>query len=127
MRRGLCEEAIRLARTLVHLMPDEPEAAGLLALLLLQDARRDARVDEAGDLVPLEAQDRTRWDADAIAEGAARLDAALRRGEPGPYQVQAAIAACHATAATAARDRLGARSRGCTASWCAWCRRRSSS
>jgi RNA polymerase sigma-70 factor (ECF subfamily) len=98
----LCEEAIRLARTLEHLMPDEPETAGLLALLLLQDARRDARVDEAGDLVPLDAQDRTRWDADAIAEGVARLDAALRRGEPGPYQVQAAIAACHATAATAA-------------------------
>ena len=102
VRRGLCEEAIRLARTLEHLMPDEPETAGLLALLLLQDARRDARVDEAGDLVPLDAQDRTRWDADAIAEGVARLDAALRRGEPGPYQVQAAIAACHATAATAA-------------------------
>jgi RNA polymerase sigma-70 factor (ECF subfamily) len=102
VRRGLCEEAIRLARTLEQLMPDEPEAAGLLALLLLQDARRDARVDAASNLVPLEAQDRTRWDTDAIAEGVARLEAALRRGEPGPYQVQAAIAACHATAGSAA-------------------------
>jgi RNA polymerase sigma-70 factor (ECF subfamily) len=102
VRRGLCEEAIRLARTLAHLMPDEPETGGLLALLLLQDARRDARVDAGGELVPLEAQDRTRWDASAIEEGIARLDAALRRGEPGPYQVQAAIAACHASAATAA-------------------------
>ncbi len=102
VRRGLCEEAIRLARTLEHLMPDEPETGGLLALLLLQDARRDARVDAGGELVPLEAQDRSRWDARAIDEGIARLDAALRRGEPGSYQVQAAIAACHATAATAA-------------------------
>jgi RNA polymerase sigma-70 factor (ECF subfamily) len=98
VRAGLCAEAMRLARTLVGLMPDEPEAMGLLALLLLTDARRAARVDEAGDLVPLEEQDRTRWDADAISEGLDRLDAALRRRRPGPYQVQAAIAACHAAA-----------------------------
>jgi RNA polymerase sigma-70 factor (ECF subfamily) len=98
VRAGLCAEAIRLARTLAGLMPDEPEAIGLLALLLLTDARRAARLDDKGDLVPLEEQDRTRWDADAIAEGLERLDAALRRGQPGPYQVQAAIAACHAAA-----------------------------
>jgi RNA polymerase sigma-70 factor (ECF subfamily) len=101
VRDGLCAEAIDLARTLRSLMPDEPEVSGLLALMVLQHSRRDARVDAAGELVPLEQQDRTRWDADAITEGVALLDAALRRGEPGPYQVQAAIAACHATAAHA--------------------------
>jgi len=98
IRVQLSEEAIRLAHTLVDLMPDEPEAVGLLALLLLTDARRAARLDAAGDLVPLEEQDRTRWDHTTIEEGLAHLDAALRRGEPGPYQVQAAIAACHADA-----------------------------
>lgn len=102
VRSGLCDEAIHLARTLVALMPDEPEAVGLLALMLLHDARRAGRVDEAGDLVPLEAQDRTRWDAQAIAEGTALLEAALRRQRPGPYQLQAAIAACHATTTDAA-------------------------
>ena len=102
VRRGLCAEAVRLARTLTRLMPDEPEALALLALMLLHDARRAARVDDAGDLVPLEEQDRTRWDRDAIGEGLDLLDAALRRGRPGPYQVQAAIAACHATARDAA-------------------------
>ncbi|HEV7525818.1 MAG TPA: RNA polymerase sigma factor [Acidimicrobiia bacterium] len=101
IRVQLSAEAIRLARTLAALMPDEPEAIGLLALLLLTDARRGARVDAAGDLIPLEEQDRTRWDRDSIEEGVERLDAALRRGEPGPYQVQAAIAACHAGADTA--------------------------
>ena len=101
IRDQFCAEAIRLARVLVTLMPDEPEASGLLALLLLQDARRAARVDEHGDLVTLEEQDRARWDHDAIAEGTSILDAALRRGEPGPYQVQAAIAACHGRAGTA--------------------------
>jgi RNA polymerase sigma-70 factor, ECF subfamily len=101
VRAGLCAEAIRLARTLAELMPDEPEAVGLLALMLLQDSRRAARVDDAGALVTLEDQDRSQWDADEIAEGVALLEAALRRGEPGPYQVQAAIAACHASAADA--------------------------
>ncbi len=98
VREGLCDEAIRLARVLAELMPDEPEVSGLLALMLLHHARRAARVDEAGDLVPLEEQDRTVWDRDAITDATALLDAALRRGEPGPYQLQAAIAACHATA-----------------------------
>ena len=101
----LCAEAIRLARTLAALMPDEPEALGLLALMLLHDARRDARVDGDGDLVPLEEQDRTRWDQDGDRRGRRRCSTRRsRRGEPGPYQVQAAIAACHATArATRAR------------------------
>lgn len=98
VRQSLCDEAIRLERTLVEVMPDEPEAVGLLALMLLHHARRAARVDDRGDLVPLEEQDRTRWDTDAIAEGTTLLHAALRRDRPGPYQVQAAIAACHATA-----------------------------
>ena len=102
MRRALCAEAIRLARVLAALMPDEPEALGLLALMLLHDARREARVDAAGDLVPLEQQDRTSWDRTAIDEGLALLDAAIRRTRPGPYQVQAAIVACHATALRAA-------------------------
>ena len=102
MRRELCTEAIRLARTLARLMPDEPEALGLLALMLLHDARRAGRVDAAGDLVLLGEQDRTLWDRDAIDEGLAVLDAALRRGEPGPYQLQAAIAARHAAAVEAA-------------------------
>ncbi|WP_182901513.1 RNA polymerase sigma factor [Microbispora sp. H10830] len=99
VRHDLSAEAIRLARVLVRLMPEEPEAAGLLALMLLHHARRAARLDEAGDLVVLEDQDRGRWDAGQIAEGVALLDGTLRRGRPGPYQVQAAIAACHATAA----------------------------
>ncbi|GAA2130126.1 sigma-70 family RNA polymerase sigma factor [Actinomadura napierensis] len=102
VRADLCAEAIRLARVLAGLMPDEPEVRGLLALLLLQDSRRAARQDAAGDLVPLDEQDRARWDGAQIADGVRLLDEALRRGEPGPYQVQAAIAACHATAATAA-------------------------
>jgi len=102
MRRQLTIEAIRLGRALATLMPDEPEAVGLLALMLLHDARRDARVDPAGDLVPLEEQDRARWDHLAITEGVALLDAAARRESPGPYQVQAAIARCHVTAPTAA-------------------------
>jgi RNA polymerase sigma-70 factor (ECF subfamily) len=102
MRLGLCAEAIRLARALSQLMPDEPEALGLLALMFFHDARRGTRVDDAGDLVRLEDQDRSRWDAGEIGEGVAILDAALRRGRPGAYQVQAAIAACHATAARAA-------------------------
>jgi RNA polymerase sigma-70 factor, ECF subfamily len=101
VRQGLSAEAIRLARVLVRLMPSEPEAGGLLALMLLHDARRLARLDAAGDLVTLEDQDRSRWDSASISEGVAVLEAALRQGQPGPYQIQAAIAACHATAATA--------------------------
>ncbi|HEX4700525.1 MAG TPA: RNA polymerase sigma factor [Pseudonocardiaceae bacterium] len=101
LRRGLSAEAIRLARVLVQLMPDEPEAVGLLALMLLHDARRGTRLDDNGDLVLLADQDRGRWDTAEIDDGVALLDGALRRGRPGPYQVQAAIAACHATAADA--------------------------
>ncbi|HUB22444.1 MAG TPA: RNA polymerase sigma factor [Streptosporangiaceae bacterium] len=99
VRANLSAEAIRLARVLATLMPDEAEAAGLLALMLLHDARRPARLDAHGDLVTLEDQDRGKWDAAEIAEGVTVLHGALRRGQPGPYQVQAAIAACHATAA----------------------------
>jgi len=102
MRQGLCAEAIRLARAVAHLMPDEPEALGLLALMLFHDARRGARVDGAGDLVTLEDQDRSRWDGREIDEGTGLLETALRRRNPGPYQLQAAIAACHATAPEAA-------------------------
>jgi RNA polymerase sigma-70 factor, ECF subfamily len=102
VRQALCTEAIRLTRTLATLMPDEPEALGLLALMLLHHARRDGRVDDAGDLVTLEEQDRSRWDASEIEEGLGVLDAALRHESAGYYQLQAAIAACHATAETAA-------------------------
>jgi len=101
VRTNLCAEAIRLARVLARLMPDEPEVLGLLALLLLHDARRGTRVDAAGELVTLEDQDRTAWDRAEADEGAALLETALRRGRPGPYQIQAAIAACHTTATTA--------------------------
>ncbi|MET9411878.1 RNA polymerase sigma factor [Streptomyces sp. NPDC002935] len=101
VRTNLCAEAIRLARVLARLMPDEPEVLGLLALLLLHDARRGTRVDAAGGLVTLEDQDRTAWDTSEADEGAALLETALRRGRPGPYQIQAAIAACHTTAAMA--------------------------
>jgi len=101
LRPDLSGEAIRLGRLLAGLMPDEPEAAGLLALMLLQDARSAARLDAQGELVSLEDQDRTRWDRAKIAEGIALLEAALRRQRAGPYQVQAAIAACHAEALTA--------------------------
>lgn len=98
VREGLSNEAIRLTRTLAGLMSDEPEVLGLLALMLLHHARRATRVDGEGDLVLLNDQDRTRWDQIAIAEGARLLDVALGRKLPGPYQLQAAIAACHATA-----------------------------
>jgi RNA polymerase sigma-70 factor, ECF subfamily len=95
VRRELCEEAIRLAKLLAVLMPDEPEALGLLALLLFQDSRREARTAPGGDLVLLADQDRSLWNADRIDEGHRVLDRALRLRSPGPYQVQAAIAALH--------------------------------
>ncbi|HEX4863316.1 MAG TPA: RNA polymerase sigma factor [Acidimicrobiales bacterium] len=100
VRVDLSEEGIRLARLLVELMPDEPEAIGLLALMLLHDARRPARADDDGALISLEEQDRSRWNSAMISEGCALLDAALKRRRPGPYQVQAAIAACHDQART---------------------------
>jgi RNA polymerase sigma-70 factor, ECF subfamily len=98
IRAQLCDEAIRLARALSTLMPDEPEAAGLLALMLFHHSRRRARLDASGDLVTLEDQDRTLWDGAEIDEAHARLEAALRHGRAGPYQLQAAIAACHTDA-----------------------------
>jgi RNA polymerase sigma-70 factor (ECF subfamily) len=98
VRAELCEEAIRLARILAELLPDEPEVAGLLALLLLTDARRAARLDDGGEPVLLADQDRALWDGEKIGEGAAQVEEALRSGRPGPYQLQAAIAACHSTA-----------------------------
>jgi RNA polymerase sigma-70 factor, ECF subfamily len=101
VRADLCDEAIRLGRLLARLMPDDAETAGLLALMLLHDSRRAARTDDAGRYVALPDQDRTRWDAARIAEGTAELDRGLRLRRPGPYQLQAAIAALHATAATA--------------------------
>ncbi|MFB7797958.1 RNA polymerase sigma factor [Isoptericola sp. NPDC056134] len=97
----LAAEAIRLTRQLVGAVPDDAEAAGLLALLLLHHARRDARTTAAGELVPLDRQDRSRWDTTAIAEGVALLQRALARDRLGPYQAQAAIAALHDDAATA--------------------------
>ena len=102
VREDLCAEAIRLGRLLAELLPDEPEVQGLLALLLLTDARRAARATPGGDLVPLADQDRGRWDRDRIAEGQAIVRRCLRRNQPGPYQVQAAIAAVHSDAPTAA-------------------------
>jgi RNA polymerase sigma-70 factor (ECF subfamily) len=101
-RPDLCAEAIRLGRLLGDLMPDEPEVAGLLALMLLVDARGPARTDPAGALILLADQDRSRWDRALIAEGQAIVRQCLRRGQPGPYQIQAAINAVHADAATAA-------------------------
>jgi RNA polymerase sigma-70 factor (ECF subfamily) len=95
VRGELCREAIRLGRLLVRLMPDEAEASGLLALMLLHDARREARVDAHGRFVALPDQDRALWDGGRIREGERMLEAALRLGRPGPFQVQAAIAALH--------------------------------
>ena len=100
VRRELTAEAIRLTRVLASLMPEEPESLGLLALLLLQDSRRDARQSTEGELVLLRHQDRSRWDATRIAEGLAILDRVASLGPPGPYQLQAAIAGQHARAAT---------------------------
>jgi RNA polymerase sigma-70 factor (ECF subfamily) len=95
VRDDLCDEALRLAGVLCVLMPDEPEAHGLYALMVLQDARRAARLDAAGELVLLADQERALWDAGAIARGQAALDRALALRRPGPYQLQAAIAALH--------------------------------
>ncbi|WP_406636277.1 RNA polymerase sigma factor [Amycolatopsis sp. WGS_07] len=100
VRTDLCLEAVRLTRALADLMPDEPEVQGLLALLLLTEARRPARVDAAGHLVVLAAQDRSLWNQDLIAEGHALVRQCLRRGQPGPYQLQAAINAVHTDGAT---------------------------
>ncbi len=102
VRVDLCEEALRLARGLHRLLPDEPEVTGLLALVLLTSARAAARADEDGALVLLTDQDRSRWDRGRMAEGRILVEMALARHRPGPYQLQAAIAACHADAATAA-------------------------
>ncbi len=98
VRTDLCAEAVRLARLLAELMPDEPEVLGLLALLLLTDARRPARVAADGSLVLLADQDRSLWDRSLIAEGQSLVRACLRRNQPGPYQIQAAIAAVHSDA-----------------------------
>ena len=101
VRTDLSHEAIRLTRQVQRMLPDEPEVAGLLALMVLTDARRDARTGRHGELVPLPEQDRSLWDRAAIDEGVALVSAALRRGSVGPYQLQAAIAAVHDEAAKA--------------------------
>ena len=100
IRTDLCAEAIRLARVLCELLPHEPENMGLLALMLLHDSRRDARVNQAGELIPLEEQNRALWHAGQIYEGLKLVEQALRAGVIGPYQIQAAIAAVHAEAKT---------------------------
>jgi RNA polymerase sigma-70 factor (ECF subfamily) len=102
LRPDLVREAIRLTRLAAELLPREAEARGLLALMLLTDARRPGRLTPEGELVPLEEQDRSSWDRAAIEEGVRLLDDTLAAGQPGPYQIQAAIAALHATAPTAA-------------------------
>jgi RNA polymerase sigma-70 factor, ECF subfamily len=101
-RGDLCAEAIRLGRLLAALMPDEPEVAGLLALMLLSESRRAARTTAVGDIVLLADQDRSRWDAALVAEGQALVRACLRRDQPGPYQIQAAIQAVHSDAPSVA-------------------------
>jgi RNA polymerase sigma-70 factor (ECF subfamily) len=107
IRADLCAEAIRLARLLAELMPDEPEVLGLLALLLLTESRRDARTAADGTMVLLPDQDRACWDRALIAEGQAIVRRCLRRNQPGPYQIQAAINAVHSDAATAAETDWG--------------------
>jgi RNA polymerase sigma-70 factor, ECF subfamily len=102
VRDDLCEEALRLASRLHRLLPDEPEVTGLLALILITSARSAARTDQGGALVLLPDQDRSRWDRGRLDEGRSLVEAALAQHTPGPYQLQAAIAACHADAATAA-------------------------
>src|SRR5204862_8054083 len=100
LRNDLCAEAIRLGRVLCELLPDEPENIGLLALMLLQDSRRDARVNDQNELVTLEEQDRSLWDEAEIEEGVRLLEKALAIRRAGNYQLQAAIAAIHAEAKT---------------------------
>ncbi|HEV2639660.1 MAG TPA: RNA polymerase sigma factor [Actinocrinis sp.] len=102
VREDLCAEAVRLGRLLAELMPDEPEVLGLLALMLLTMSRRDARTGPAGELVPLPEQDRSQWDRALIVQGHELVRACLRRDQPGPYQIQAAINAVHTDARTAA-------------------------
>jgi RNA polymerase sigma-70 factor (ECF subfamily) len=101
VREDLCSEAIRLARVTSKLMPDEPEVTGLLALMLLSEARRATRTTASGELVPLSDQDRGRWDRSLIEEGQGLVRECLRRGQPGPYQIQAAINAVHSDAPSA--------------------------
>jgi RNA polymerase sigma-70 factor (ECF subfamily) len=101
IRRDLCDTAVALAQVLAELLPQQPEAKGLLALMLFQDARRAARVDDRGNLVTLEDQDRTRWDQAKISRARQHLEDALASQRPGQYQIQAAIAGCHAAASTA--------------------------
>jgi RNA polymerase sigma-70 factor (ECF subfamily) len=103
LRADLSTEAIRLGSMLADLLPDEPEVLGLLSLMVLHDSRRGARADENGDLIPLEEQDRALWDRGAISRGFASLEKALSLGAPGPYQIQAAIAAEHARARDASK------------------------
>jgi RNA polymerase sigma-70 factor (ECF subfamily) len=100
LRLDLCAEALRPARVLAELMPDEPEAQGLLALLVLLHARSAARVTADGSLARLAEQDRRRWDLDLITEGQAIVRACVKRGQPGPYQIQAAVSAVHSVAPT---------------------------
>ena len=127
VRVDLCDEAIRLARLLADLLPDEAEVLGLLALLVATDARRATRLDDAGELALLADQDRSSWDRGAIDEGAALVEVALRRsaGRPGPYALQAAIAAVHAERARRGARRTGARSSGSTTTSWRCCRRQS--
>ena len=101
IREDLCAEALRLGHLVVQLLPDEPETQGLLALMLLAESRRTARTGTNGELVPLADQDRARWDRALVVEGLAIVRECLRRNEPGPYQIQAAISAVHADARTA--------------------------
>jgi RNA polymerase sigma-70 factor, ECF subfamily len=121
VRRGLCAEAIRLARTLARLMPDEPEALGLLALMLLHDARRTARVDDTGDLVTLEEQDRARWDTSEIDEGVGLLDAALHHDRAGPPISCRPPSPPATPAPRMRRTPIGRRSPSSTAGSPSWC------
>ena len=108
IRQELCAEAIRVGRIVRHLLPHQTEARALLALMLLQDSRRLARVDNSGEPILLEDQDRNVWNREQIAEGLRLVESALREGPAGPYALQAAIAAVHARARDAKIDRLAA-------------------